>query len=180
MKLSFKYIMATCAMAIILTPCSFTMKAITTANEGNPQSNANMPKPEPFDAVFERFDKIFIPQCEEIMRDLPFDYPEKDKDFEILRKYISNIKADDIAGIRRSIGNSSGRSTDLPYWLRRTTLDIIGFRRALDQMLIINLANNNLHLNKQLQEKLKKYWDAERYYSLRFEDEACLVEVIFK
>jgi len=149
-----------CAMTIICT-----------------QSNASMPKPEPFEAAFERFSKLFIPQCEEIMRDLPFDYPEKDKDFETLSKYLSNIKADDIAGIRRSMENNPKDPHGLPYWLRRTTTDIIGFRRVLDQMIIINLANNNMRLNKNLQEKLKKYWDAERYYSLRFEDEAYRIDL---
>ena len=136
---------------------------------------AKPPAREPFGSALDRFATTYLQQCEEIMRELPVNYPEKDRDFENLSVYLRNIKTDDIPAIRRVLKEGK-EAFDLPHWLRRLTTDIIGFRRVLDQLIIENLSNNNLYLERQFKAKLKKYWDDERYYSLYFNNEADLIE----
>ena len=138
---------------------------------------ASPPNIEPFDVVFERFATTYVLQCEEILRELPVSYSGKDKDFEGLTKYLNNIKEDDIAGVRRLIKENDDDVFDLPYWLRRLNTDIIGFRRVLDHLIIINLSNDNLKLSEQYKNKLEKYWKDERYYSWRFNHEAYVIDL---
>jgi hypothetical protein len=139
--------------------------------------DATPPNPESFDTAFDRFATTYIQQCEEIMRELPVNYAEREKDFEVLSGYLNNVRADDISGIRRCLKGDVNDTRDMRFWLRGLNTDIIGFRRVLDQLIIINLANNKLRLGEELQEKLKKYWKDERYYSWRFGYEADMIDL---
>lgn len=136
---------------------------------------ATPPKIEPFDQAFERFCKESVPRTEALLRQLRLALSHDNRKqtaetLEVLAGYIQNITADDISGIQRAI--QSGSDTVLATWLRRLTTDLTGFRRTADRMLIENMASNELRLDGPTLEKLKQYWDDERYFSWRFNHEA--------
>lgn len=137
--------------------------------------NATPPKTEPFDQAFERFCREYMPRSEELLRQLREVFSQDNRKqtterFEVLAGCTQNISADDITGIRRAV--QSGSNTNLAIWLRRLTTDLTDFRRTSDQMLIENLASNELRIDSKLLEKLKQYWEDESYFSWRFNYEA--------
>jgi len=137
--------------------------------------NASLPKPEPFDQAFARFSSEYMPRSEELLRQLREAFAQDSRKqtaetLEVLAKFTQNISADDIPGIQRAV--QSGSDAAVATWLRRLTTDLTGFRRIIDQMLIENLASNQLRLDSKLLEKLKQYWEDESYFSWRFNHEA--------
>lgn len=141
-----------------------------------PLVQATPPGIEPLDQAIDRFGKEHIPQYETLLHELRARLRQENREkttknpLDDLAKYVLNITSDDIPGIQRAI--QSGSDEALATWLRRLTMNLTGFRRTIDRLLVENQASNRLRLDESFLGKLKKYWDEEEYFSWRFSHEA--------
>ena len=139
-------------------------------------AHATPPRDEPIDQAFDRFCKNHVLKTEELLRELRArcSKPEMDPSgsLDVIAKCLSNVTSDDIPGVQRAFSEASGKT--VPYWLGRTTTDLMDIRRTVDRLLIMNLANSRLQIDEPFQKMLNEYWKAEEYFSWRFRHEADL------
>ena len=133
------------------------------------------PPPEPIKEAFRRFEEFHIPQCERLLSQLRSRLSRAEIDrhkqaFDGLDRYLSNMRHDDVYGLRRAIEDQA--SSAIPYWSARTVTDIVGFRRVVDQVIVEALASGALKADDHFLEVLRAFWESERAHAWRFSREA--------
>lgn len=86
-----------------------------------------------------------------------------------MRVYVENINADFRIGL--DFAESTKNPESLTVWYLRLRTNIVGFRRTLDQLLILSLRTNPKLIDESLELDLRRVWDVERELSWRIDSE---------
>jgi hypothetical protein len=133
------------------------------------------PPPEPIQDTFQRFSSEHIPHCERLLHELrnrlsPAAVERQGKLLAALDGYLSNMRGDDVHGFQRAL--SEPAPSAVPYWSDRIAIDVVGFRRVVDQIIIESFAARDLRSDENFIELLRAFWESERGYAWRFGLEA--------
>ncbi len=121
----------------------------------------------------QRFSQVFPVHCDGLISEFRKRLGELSREeleqIRNLEGYLQNIRQDDISGANRAIAD--GSTTGVSYWCNKLTVDIEGFRRVCDRIVIESAARKRLVLDTELLDKLSAFWECEYFYSWRFDHE---------
>lgn len=134
------------------------------------------PTPEPIHDAFARFQDSCPTQCDSLIKELrrraaPAKDGKAKELFDGLERYLSNIRQDDISRLRRELTSKVEPRKLRESW-RRLVVDIVGFRRVLDEFLVEAVVSKSLSIDEGLLARLREFWKQEYYFSWRFGHEA--------
>lgn len=134
---------------------------------------AKPPRIDPFDQVIGRFWseelEVFRRVSEQLAQENSSDTNDLVDLKDGMRGYMRNINADIRVGLNSAM--KARNADDLTLWYSRLGTNLVGFRRTLDQLLIIRLRSNPQFIDESLELDLKRIWDVERSLSWRIDYE---------
>ncbi len=153
-----------------MKPLVALISAVILANSGFARS----PVIEPFPDAFARFESSYPQRCEVLLREVqatfkPLSRENVERNLAGLVQYVSNLKEGTV-DVRRALDDKNYRLS-LKEALFRLDVNIVGFRRSLDLVIIEGVAAGAFVPTENFMKKVRELWDAEYYYSGRFEDE---------
>jgi hypothetical protein len=76
------------------------------------------------------------------------------------------MRGDDVYGFRRALSESAPSA--ISYWSDRILVDLVGFRRTADQIVIEAFAAGDLRGDEKFLGQLRIFWESERGLAWRF------------
>lgn len=133
------------------------------------------PPPEPIQQVVDRFESEHLPLCVSVIEVMRRNLSESgrgknEKSLSVLDGYLRNMRSDDLLGLKRALTPPSDGGID--YWSYRVMIDLAGFRRVADQIVIESLVGGSLKADAEFLDLMKRFWESERYFSWRFGSQA--------
>lgn len=129
---------------------------------------ATPPTIEPIDIVFERFCTQYPTKSDALVKEIERLITTGTCDLKAqwvpVHRYFRNIEKDDIPGLRRAI--AQGDKAQIQQWSHRLAVDLQGYRRSLDRLIIMSSARG-----PSLNQVLLPFWHDDDYYSWRFSAE---------